>query len=82
MIEAKPWKEFRELGLLWWVNRTLHLFGWAIVLILEDDGSISSAYPARVRFRGFDVCSESTGFVKLSEYLAQEAPHLLEEAKE
>lgn len=31
----------------------LHTFGWAITVEIEDDGTISDAYPARVRFRGF-----------------------------
>ena len=47
MVEQRTWQEFREAKLLWWINRILHTFGWAIVLEQEEDGSISAAYPAR-----------------------------------
>lgn len=30
MIERKSWEEFRNAGLLWWINMILHTFGWAI----------------------------------------------------
>jgi hypothetical protein len=23
------WREFADAGLFWWINRGLHLFGWA-----------------------------------------------------
>ena len=39
----RTWKEFLDNGLLWWINRGLHLFGWAIVVVEEADGSISDA---------------------------------------
>ena len=53
MVTQKSWKEFRDSGMLWWINMILHTFGWAITVEIEDDGSISGAYPARVKFRGF-----------------------------
>ena len=49
----KTWKEFQECKLLWWVNRSLHIFGWAIVVEEQEDGTISNCYPARVVYRGF-----------------------------
>jgi hypothetical protein len=82
MIERKTWEEFRNVQLLWWVNRTLHLFGWAIVVVVESDGCISDVYPARVKFRGFEEKHESEGFKILSEYLKNEAAQLAREAKE
>jgi len=27
----EKWKEFRNSGLLWFINTILHTFGWAIV---------------------------------------------------
>ena len=53
MIDKKTWDEFRSTGLLLFVNTMLHIFGWAIVVKYDDDDSIT-AYPARVKFRGFD----------------------------
>jgi hypothetical protein len=73
MIKRATWGEFRQTGLLWWVNRGLHLFGWAIVLIVEDDGGeVTEAYPARVSFRGFSGQEEAEGFTKLTAYLKEQ----------
>lgn len=79
-IDRKTWQEFRDCGLLWWINRILHTFGWAIVMIMEEDGSISDVYPARVTFRGFLEDSESRGFKKISEYMLKESEALYIEA--
>ncbi len=80
-VEKKTWAEFRSAGLLWWVNRSLHLFGWAICVTVESNGSISETYPARVKFRGFDGESESEGFAKVTQYLAGSCQELLGEVE-
>lgn len=80
-LGKKDWKDFQNTGLLWWINRILHTFGWAIVLIQEEDGSISSAYPARVSYRGFELIDEEEGYRKVSSFLKTEANQLSEEAK-
>jgi len=80
MVTKKTWKEFQESKLLWWANRLLHTFGWAIVVVQEKDGSISDTYPARVKFRGFDEKSEGEGFVGLAKYLTENAEELEKEA--
>lgn len=82
MIERKTWKEFRDLKLLWFVNTILHLFGWAIVVVPDDNGNIRDAYPARVKFRGFSEESNTKGYIGLSEYMKENAEQLLKEAKE
>lgn len=69
MLERKTWEEFRDSKLLWWANRTLHLFGWAIVLEVEANGEVITAYPARVKFRGFSEQTETEGFAGLTAYL-------------
>lgn len=81
-IERKSWEEFRDTKLLWWINRSLHLFGWAIVCTLEEDGSISDVFPARVKFRGFEPEHETNGFIGLSEYMKNNADALYKESKE
>jgi hypothetical protein len=73
----KTWKEFRECKLLWWVNRSLHLFGWAIVIVQEEDGTISDCYPARVQYRGFSEDAEDEGFTVLTQHLAADAETLV-----
>lgn len=80
MIDRKKWEEFRSSGLLWWINRMLHLCGWAICVVVEADGSISDVYPARVKFRGFDEKSESEGFISLTQHIADNATDLVAEA--
>lgn len=83
MVTPKTWEEFRSSGLFWWMNSLLHTFGWAIVVELHrETGEVVSAYPARVKFRGFDEASNTEGYIKLSEYMANNAKDLLEEAKE
>lgn len=82
MITRKDWTEFRKSGLLWFVNRSLHIFGWAIVFQIEENGKVSDVYPARVKFRGFDEKSESESFIQISELMVKTSEELLKEAKE
>ncbi len=82
MVKRKTWEEFRENKLLWWANRTLHLFGWAIIVKLDDDEKIGEVYPARVRFRGFSDKVETDGFIGLSKYLSENINELEKESKE
>lgn len=82
MIDQKTWKEFRDSGMLWWINMILHTFGWAITVATEDDGSISDVYPARVRFRGFAEKNNTEGYKKVSQYMKDNADKLLEESEE
>jgi len=70
MIEEKTWEEFRDSKLLWWINRTLHLFGWSIVCEI-DNGEIIRVYPAKCSFRGFDEGVESDGYAGLTNHIAQ-----------
>lgn len=76
MVERRAWEEFRNSGLLWFVNTILHLFGWAIVIERQKEGPQDSwvGYPARVLFRGFSLQASDDGYVKLTSYLKQHAP--------
>jgi hypothetical protein len=84
MLEKKTWNEFRDSGLLWFINRTLHLFGWAIVIDFEDieKQTIKEVYPARCKFRGFDEKSELNGFINVTNYLKENVEDLYKETKE
>lgn len=75
-IKPITWDELRENGLLWWINRAMHIFGIAIVVDVDDEGKAINAYPARVRFRGFSSDIEENGFIKVSDYIKSVA-HLL-----
>lgn len=83
MINERSWKEFRESGMLWFANTILHAFGWAICVDVDDEtGEIKSAYPARVKFRGFSESSNTKGYINLSRYMVENAETLLKEAEE
>jgi hypothetical protein len=80
MINKKSWKEFKEHGMLWWINMILHTMGWALVYDYDDNGNILEVYPARVKFRGFSEQSNTDGFIKVSQYMKDNADVLLKEA--
>lgn len=82
MIEKKSWQEFKDNGLLWWVNTLLHTFGYAIVFNVEEDGTILDVYPARVKFRGFDDKIITKGYQKISQYMLDNAEELKKESDE
>lgn len=82
MIDKKSWNEFRESGLLWWINMILHTFGWAITYEFDDKGELSSVYPSRVKFRGFGEKANTDGYIKVSQYLQENADDLVKEANE
>lgn len=78
MITKKEWSEFRNTGLLLFINQILHVFGWSIVFDM-DKNEVKSVYPARVKFRGFDNESVSKSYQKISEYMKNNASELLDE---
>ena len=83
MVTKKTWTEFQESGLLWWINRILHTFGWAIVYSFNDNTKeLVDVYPARVKFRGFTEDINEQGFRKISKYMKENAEELLKEANE
>ncbi len=82
MTMRRTWEDFRAAGLLWWINRFLHLFGWAIAVEIDDQGTTTDAYPVTCRFRGFDEKSETDGFRDLTHHLADELPVLLRDVRE
>lgn len=82
MVSRRTWQEFRDAGLVWWANRILHVFGWAIILQVDNDGEIADVFPARVKFRGFNEEWEAKCHIQLSEWMQENAQALLDEAKQ
>ena len=82
MIDEKDWIEFKDSGMLQFINTILHTFGWAIVIELDDNKDIIKVYPARVKFRGFSEKSNSNGYKKVSKYMQENADTLLKESEE
>lgn len=79
MITRKDWQEFKDAGLLWYINTQLHLFGWAITLSVED-GDILEAFPAKTKFRGFSEECNNRGYDNVTTYLSKNIQRLVEEA--
>lgn len=82
MSNKQTWKEFQETGLIWWINRQLHLFGWALFREEDEYGNIINVYPARTKFRGFEEALETKGFVKLSKYLKENIKEIERDTRE
>lgn len=80
-IEIKTWDEFRKTGLFWMINSTLHLFGWVLLLKIENE-NVVQVEPARTTYRGFDVESNDKGFELVTKYMADTARELLLEVNE
>lgn len=81
MITRKSWDEFRQTGLLWFVNTILHAFGWVIVCKYEE-GKVIDVYPARTKFRGFDENTTAKNYRKLTEYMRDNVNSLMEDIRE
>lgn len=81
MVTKKDWSEFRSTGLLLFINQILHVFGWAIVFEMDGE-KVKDVYPARVKFRGFDNESVSEEYIKITEYMNNNASELLDEVNE
>jgi hypothetical protein len=66
------WTRFRNAGLLWWVNRSLHMFGWSLVAMVdESSGEVVSVEPRQVGYRGFSREAEEEGFAKLTRHMGE-----------
>lgn len=75
-IEEKSWEEFKNCGLLWFINTILHLFGWAIVFEYENK-DVVRVFPARVKFRGFSEDINTEQYKKLTKYMYNNSKDLL-----
>lgn len=80
MVRKNSWQEFRQTGLLWWINMILHTFGWAIVFDVDGD-NVVDVYPARVSFRGFSEDINDIGYKRVSDWMVDAAEALKKEAE-
>lgn len=79
VVREKSWNEFRDSGMLWMANTILQVFGWSVV-VEEDNGNITSVYPARVKYRGFTHETNTKGYIKTANYMKENAEEILKEA--
>lgn len=82
MVTKKTWNEFRETGLLVFINSILHAFGWAIVVEVNESKDVTNCYPARVKFRGFGEADTEESHKRIGNYLKENADQLAAEANE
>lgn len=76
----RAWSKFKAAGMLWFVNRLLHFFGWAIVFRYDDKtGKLLGVEPNRCRFRGFSSEVEDAGYRNVTEWMAKSSKELLED---
>jgi hypothetical protein len=70
-LDKKSWEEFRETGLLVFVNSFLHIFGWCICVNLDDNGNVTETFPSRTSFRGFSEDVNDRAYNKLAKYISE-----------
>lgn len=78
-VDEVSWQKFRDMGMLWWTNRILHLFGYALIVEVDKNNKAIRVYPARCKFRGFTEELETAGFKKLTTALNELMPELLKD---
>jgi hypothetical protein len=71
-------KEFKESGMLWFVNSILHTFGMA----LTWDPSTDVLEPVITKFRGFEEKYNDQGYRAITEYMRDNAQNLIPDVTE
>ena len=86
MIGERGLEEFKESGLLGFINQILHVFGWVIVVSgdYDEHGNLvlNRMYPARTKYRGFSQKKITEIYQNVSKYMMLNAKELYEEAME
>lgn len=82
MYEEKTWLDFRKTGLLTFINTFLHIFGWCIIVELDDDGNFSRAYPARTKWRGFSSDAMDRAYRNVTHLMKEDIDQLLKDVEE
>jgi hypothetical protein len=77
---SEKWNDFRKTGLFQFVNSVLHLFGYAIYVVLDESGAVISAYPDKCNFRGFDGDSTTEMYYRIGKYMKENAAKDLDNA--
>ena len=81
MIEKMELNDFRNSGMLWYINQQLHLFGITLVISFDDNGNPTSLYPARCKFRGFSNEVSEQGYLNLTKYMVDNCKDLLKDCE-
>ena len=71
-LTEKTLEEFRNTGLLYFVNSFLHIFGWCIVI----DPTENKMYPARTDYRGFAEGLSDKAYKNIAAYMLKNSEEL------
>jgi len=71
-------KDFRDTGLLMFINQILHVFGWVICAVGEGDDMY--LVPARTNFRGFTQSSIDSNYEKVARWIRDNGKEIYDEA--
>ena len=81
-VDRRTWDEFRKTGLFMFINTILHAFGWAVCVEVDKETDlVAAAWPARVKFRGFDEPDQVEMHVRIADYLGEAGPNFKEGIK-
>jgi hypothetical protein len=65
----RSWEEFRETGLLYFINSFLHIFGWEITAYIDGEGKTVECCPTQTDFREINIDSAKLSYKKLARYM-------------
>ena len=82
MYEEKTWLDLRKTGLLMFINSFLHIFGWCIIVELDDDGNFQRAYPARTKWRGFSSDAIDRAYKNVTHAMKEDLDQLIKDIEE
>lgn len=80
MVKETTVQEFRDTGLLLYINQILHVFGWSIGVNISDDGT-QQLIPLRTKFRGFDNQTTTRNYEKIASWIRKNGEELYNEAE-
>lgn len=70
-------QQFRDSGLLWFINSILHTFGVCIAYNPDTE----QLYPAITKYRGFDEKNSDLGYRRMTVYMNDNAEDLLKDCE-
>lgn len=80
MLKEITPKEFQDRGMVWYLNQQLHLFGMALAIHTDKDGT-QKLVPCECKFRGFDDRTNDEGYIKVTNYISKNIDRLEEDIK-
>lgn len=80
-MERMDLNEFKDTGMLWYINQQLHLFGMALVIEVDENGNLKELYPAKCKFRGFPNSVSDEGYRRLTKYMVENSENLLKDCE-